>query len=330
MKLDFTMPYDTTIMKFNKNQKLELEMKKYAASLFRPDDLNYNCSFTNAMFYVIVGKNEDELSLPTFTLPYHFQNIRNQFCIAIDARSLCRKVENPNFEIEDLIRDKNNYNFLVTAGFLVAEVKDKDSSLFLKPVMNQYITAFTSLMSTTADKIITLHPVDKIKLEIAFAVYAYSLFNFHINLAKPIETEACINYLANRHYSIDVPRETVKSVVENILKSYNHSAVGLNRLELIINSVIPEDYRRLINVKVINEVLANSWQGFGGKDMLYASLECFPLFIAILFNIGENNFLKKNNYIGKIVDKNERFINNKELVRFIKNLVNSSNGRLLD
>lgn len=331
IKFSYKHPFETTYGAYLKNNKLETELKKYFIRLNNQSDLCYNCGFPDARFYVITGKNDLEKDLPYFELPYTFKNIKNEDSVAIDARTLCKDTSNlKDFRIEDVIKDKYNYNFLTVAGFLTAHVSSMNNTTTLNPIRNSFISAYTALIMSAIDKLITLHPISKGQIEIAVATYAYCLFSFHVDLSNERDKTDMYNTLASKRYSITIPRETIVANVTEILSNVDSSVSGLRRLESFIFAVLPEEYRRQVNINAITELLSKSWFGIGGRTTVLAGLECCTLFISMMYNLSENNFLKKNNFLGMVLDKNEKQINSKEFVRFIKTYVTKNNGYLIE
>lgn len=329
LKFNYREPYETTYGLYLKSDKIETELKKYIIRLNKQEDICYNCSFPDAVFYIITGKNELEKELPYFELPYVFQNLKGQRSVAIDARQFCREITGNINDIEPFIKDKHNYNFLTISGFLTAHMLEKKDSVSLNPIRVPFITAFSLLLMSSIERLITLNPINKVQIEIALSLYAYCMFSFNSDLSNPREKTEMINTLVSKKYSLPMPRNTIIENIELILSNVDSSAKGLRRLETFIFSVLPEEYRKQINITTITELLSKAWVGVGGKTTMFASLECFTLFIAMMYNLGENNFLKKNNILGMILDKNEKIINNKEVVRFIKSYIEKNYGHLI-
>lgn len=330
MILKYVDPYKTSYMKLRSYDTLETELKKYSITLKSLEELNYNCTFPTAMFQVITGKNLTEKNLSFFDLPYTYKQVNGTETIAIDARQYCKKIESDFDNIKSVITDKFNYNFLVMAGFLCSKVKEDESPIILEPIKGAYITLFSKLLTAAVNHLVKLTPVSDFELEYAMAVYAYMNFKCDKDCLEPKYLKEMINYLSTRKYTINTTRDVYENLTHKILSNVDFKSNGLRLLESFVFSVLEEGYKKLVNIESITHILGRAWPGPGGKNTMFAALECFPLFIAMMYTAGEQPFLKNNFLIGTILNKNDKLINIKVVNNILEDLVKKNSGELIE
>lgn len=330
MILKYVEPYKTAFLRLRSYEALETELKKYSITLRSPEELTYNCTFSSAMFQVITGKNLQERNLSFFDLPFSYTQVNGMETIAIDARQYCKKIDNNFINIKEVITDKYNYNFLVMTGLLCSKVKEDQSPISLEPVKGAYITLFSKLLTAAINHLVKLTPVNDFELEYAMAMYAYMNFKCDTDCTEGKNLKDMVNYLSTRKYTINTTRDVYENLTHKILTNVNFKAEGLRLLESFIFSVMEEGYRKMVNIESVNHILARAWPGPGGKNTMLAALECFPLFIAMMYTAGEQPFLRNNFLIGTVLAKNDKLINIKVVNKFLEDLVKKNYGELIE
>lgn len=318
-------PYETTSGKLINTLAIQKSILEYITA--NDDAVNLGYEFTNAEYKLIVitGKNDTEKSIPGFILPLYFKDIKNVECVAIDVRPYLTSVYNKDISnILDYARDKHAINFLVLTTVLY--YKQANDLMGLKPIVGYGLNAFFSVIVAAINKITMLSPMDKLSIETAAGVYAYSLFT-----TQDIrdDRERLIAYLGRAKYSFPVDRKNLVTNIDLALGGYDPSVTGLTSLGNILKNVLPNDLQELANVNGVCAILENSWWGPGGNTTVYASLESLPLFMAMVYSLLSNPAYK-NSKLGTIIEYAKKRAGLDNYKKYIdQTLVSDTIGRLL-
>lgn len=324
--MDILKPYETTTGKLTNTKPIISALMDYIVRNGIKDELAYEFYIGDIDLYIITGKNEEEKALPVFDQPLFFNNLRNAPSVALDFRPYVNyaMVKNGVNNLRDVMRDKNSGNFLLLLTLLYLRTEFSVSDI--RPVLINAMSAFASIMSAAVSKITILNAPDKLNLEIASAVYAYTLFFPNNKISEDVEK--IVGSLNKVKFSFPIDRRILQEKV-NLLSSVDNTLVGTEKLKALIDVVLPSDVTDIITINAIFSILDNSWYGPGTTRSVYIAFESIPMLIALIYGVGASTMFKSSK-IAAILEAKRRQIGIDDVVHYLNNtFIKKELGKLL-
>ena len=171
-------------------------------------------------------------------------------------------------------------------------------------------SAFSMFLGNIASYLITLDPVEKLKVEMTIAHYFY-FSNVQDDDIKDIKP-AIMSKILNGSFSLKIPNIRF---VEDTLMECETSIKDINTLIANINLVLPDEKRDYITLNTMVTRCRNMWYGPGGDTLLLMGLECLPNMYALI-NSGLNDKSYKRSMFSMTLDKFSTKIKAKEVEQF--------------
>lgn len=324
--MEILKPYDTATGRLINTKPIVSAIMDYVVRNSIKEELAYEFYLGDTELYIITGKNEEEKLLPVFDQPIFFKNLRNKPSVALDFRPYVNHamLKDGVNNLRDVMRDKNSGNFLLLLTLIYLRTEHSVSDI--RPVMINTLTALSSIVSAAVSKVTVLNAPDRINLEIAAAVYGYTLFFPNNKIAEDVEKIVAV--LNKIKFSFPVDRRILTEKA-NLLANIDTKLVGLDLLKGMIDSLLPTDVSEIISINAIFSILDNSWYGPGSTRSVYIGFESAPMLIALIYAVGASTMFKSSK-IAAILEAKRRNINIDEVVHYLNNsFVKKELGKLL-
>lgn len=325
--MEILKPYETTTGKLVNTKPLINAVLEYITRNSIGDELAYEFYQGDVEVYIITGKNEEEKLIPVFEQPLYFKNIRNKPSVAIDLRPYINHslIKQDFTNLRDVVRDKHSANFLILSALLSLKLEVNNSEL--RPILVNVISALTSIVAAAVSKISVISLPDKVNIEIATAIYAYTLFYPGNNVSD--DAERIANALTKVKFSFPIDKKSLIEKVKQVEEGDFSNQYGLTLLENLIKFYTPEDINNIITINSIFSILDNGWYGPGGARTVFIAFECLPVLVSLLYAVGASTMFKSSK-IATVIEVNRRKINLDEIVNYLNNVVIKKEfGRLL-
>ncbi len=303
-----TDPYKTTMGKAIPLRDIPKEYEKFLIYNIN-SNLNYEVAVTSeCKICFITGTSREEQELPFLEQPIII-NVNNQPVVVYDVRKYVKKSDSKPNKLKDIFTNDSAYDLIVTHSLLL---KDYNLGNFgvIKPVEKNICTAFSMFLGNIASYLISLDPLEKLKVEMVIAHYFYfsNVLDHDIKDIKP----AIFSKILNGTFSLKIPN--IRFVEETLLEC-NANIKDLTTLIANINLVLPEEKRDYITVNTMVTRCRNMWYGPGGDTLLLMGLECLPNAYALI-NSGLNDKSYKRSIFSSTLDKFGTKIKAKEIEQF--------------
>lgn len=305
-------PYSTSYGALINKDKVSKELVKFSITA----DKNLNYEFRNGdncEVVFILGKNEDERSLPIFNQPMLVKNMRNEQVVYCDLRKYVKQTrEDDVLNAGSVFKDIAACKYLVNASLIMSDFAS-DTLGNYRNVFGHIAMGYSVLISNIVSMAIILNPLEKLDLEIALAYYASLLLIQDNDILD--HKDSIVARLSNFRFSIPVNRKNINTVVDSINSiEINYDVDGLIN---VIKHILPDEKKELLNDKILITLLSNVWYGPGNNETLIMALECMPLFISLMYSCIQDPTYKRCK-VATIFDKFSKNISNKEFVRLME------------
>lgn len=167
---------------------------------------------------------------------------------------------------------------------------------------------FSMWLSVSISRRYNLDFKDQYILNLIFSIWFNSLF-IDLNEFKGEDLENLLANIVNNQSHDRELLERIKTVLESGFKlSTINDALDLSK-QFVTNITYVKDF----NLNVLMSLIANTYYGLNGKELIALSLECPGIFIAILYNVVTDKSFKKS----VLMTISEKFNKKDELTSFI-------------
>lgn len=301
-------PYSTSYGKLINKDRVTKELTKYLISATESKNYEFKNS-TDCNLLFITGYREDEKDLQVFNQPLVFQDLKNKKYVAVDLRKYVKSTPGEVIYLQDIYKDQAACKFLTTAATFISDFVSEEFGSY-RSVYKGVTAAYAMFMSYLVDNIIKLNPVEKITLEINLMWFANLLLVPSLN--KRDYHDAIIAKIINTKLSIPTNRKMVLNVLED--KADMDLEFNVNGLLKMIKVSLPDEKQELITEGVLLNMIGNVWYGPGGSETVIMSLECMPMWIALVYTCLEDMTYKRTK-LSTIFEKYNKSIEGKELVK---------------
>ena len=308
MQKIITNPYETTMGKATPLRDVPKDYLKYL--LF---NLGTNLSYevlvnSECKIAFITGYCREEQELPFLEQPLVLE-VNNHPVVIYDVRKYVKKVQDKPATLKEIFSNSSAYELIVTHALLLKDFNLKNYGV-VKPIEKNIGTAFALFLGNIVNYLITLDPIEKLKVEIAIAYYFYFLTVEDHDIKD--HKDAIMNKILNSSLSLKIPN--IKFVEETLMDCITEIK-DVNTLISNINFVLPEEKRGYVTITNLVARCRNMWYGPGGDIILLMGLECVPNLYALI-NSGLNDKSYKRSIFSMTLDKFSSKIKAKEVEQF--------------
>lgn len=314
MKKFVLTPYETTYGKMINTTNLQKELFRYYAENYdKALGYEYNTSSPVELMFV-VGYTEEERKLPVWNHPFVFTSHKGVSVVAVDLRQYASKTNEQPMNIRDIVRDTSGVTYLTTAALTTATFLNGDYGTF-RSVFKSIMTGYAMAIGTVVSLIVSLNPVEKGHVELAAAHFTQLLFTDSKDLDSMYDT------FVARLDGLKLSIPFSKKVIAEKLRLFDTTNRTIEGLVANIQSILPDEKARLIDVDVLTTVYSSIWHGPGSSETAVISIEFMPVWIAMMYATLNSKVYKKSR-LGTMLDKYSRNIKStdfeKQMTLYVK------------
>jgi len=305
-------PYMTTYGTLLSIAPLKAALIRYI-NIVNLDELEFEYPSSGDVKYIfITGYSDEEKELPVWEHPLVLKTIKGISVVISDVRKFVTKTNELPARLEDVVKDKNSLDFIITRTMITADFVEGSLGKF-RGIYNPSTTAMGIWISGMIGAITPLDPLEAFNVEIIASVYANSLYYEQKDIKDNIDTIIARVITAKHSYKFN------KKEIRALADSYTITDKGLLETLLYnISNVLPEEKHQFITIDNVIGIMGNIWYGPGSSETPIMALENMPTWLALLNAVINNRSYAKSR-IGTLLGKHSRVIDSKVLSKFFTN-----------
>lgn len=309
-------PFDTGFGSLINTVRISEELTRYLA-VVDIDSLSYEYRIgsTNKLVF-ITGYSEEEKELPIWDHPLVFQDIKQNKIVAVDLRKYVKTDNEQPLYIRDIIRDKSSVDFLTLRALLTMDSINDQLGLH-RAIFKNVASGMSGFIGSILNSIVGLDVVEKAYVEIAVGLYCNLAMVPNDDIEDILESVRA--RVIKTPYSLKIPEKRLREIVEKI----PYKVESLEDMIKMIQIVLPEEKRNFVSETTIVNAVSNAFYGPGGSETIIMSLEHIPTWMALVY-VGLENKSYKKSKLGTILQKEDKRIKSKEIIKHFEHYLKSS------
>lgn len=254
----------------------------------------------------ITGSRDSENSVQSFTHPILIKNFNTKSYLFTDIRT-CIKKNAELTNIDSFIRQRELFGFIKNRGIASLAWASGDISRF-QVGMTLVSEVFATWISDIIAKTFALSFMDQIKIQLIAYAYYESLYTEGVTVYAQNTDKAMIT-ARKASVAFKVPftqaMEFYKSLDTPMLSIHDLCQAIVEKLDNVKLNPLPNKPESAFNLRVLLNLISESWYSDNSKPILAISLEHPPTLAAIIYYcMNFNNFQRQK--LGQIVQQVSR------------------------
>lgn len=310
--MSYTDPYTTTYGSLVNIHTIKSELVTYIIHE-GVDNLIYGRMSGSIPIVFITGYSLLEKELGSWEHPMIVDIVGHGQVVAVDLRPYVKVTEEQPINLDDHIRNKNGYDFVMMLAILTARQLAGELSKH-KRVYNNITAAFGVWVSSIVSPSLNLDLAEKLYVEVVAAYYANLLFY------QEDEVDDMLDAIKARVINTKFAIKLKAKQVEDIINKLDARKPTMELLVEYIQVVINEDKAKQIDLNIFSMAINNSWFGPGNNGTVMNGMEHIPTWMTLVyFNLVDRSY--KRTRMATILNTRTKSIGAKDLEDEFKNVI---------